>query len=544
LGAVQRRFLMGQIGFRDGSCAQQMADYLARDLWEEVPMVQPIVLNPRDSVAILTERAKAGEQPLGHGVTLEAAVSPGHKVALKGVAKGESILKFGQIIGYATRDIAAGEHIHTHNCDFGGHDTNYVVGADLAAAQALVPKLAPRTFMGYRRKSGQVGTRNFIALVATVNCSATVIRRAADQVNASGILNAYPNIDGVIAFAHGTGCAMDSKGAGAELLQRVLWGHATHPNVGAAIFVGLGCEVMQVARMKQVYDEAGSDRFHGLTIQDTGGTTQTVAAIVSKIKELLPEVNAVSREPISAGELKVGLQCGGSDGFSGITANPALGIASDLLVGLGGVACLAETSEIYGAEQLLLRRVTDQSVADKLISQITWWENYTAMNGGSMDNNPSPGNKAGGLTTILEKSLGAAAKAGSTPLTEVVDYAKPITKKGFVFMDSPGYDPVSATGQIASGCHIIVFTTGRGSAFGSKPAPTIKLATNTALYEKMPDDMDINCGDIITAGVSLQAKGEEILEAILRVASGEKSKSEALGLGDNEFVPWQVGAVM
>ena len=507
-------------------------------------MTAPIVLDPSDSVAILTDRARAGEVPLGEGAPLPEPVMAGHKIARKPLKQGDPILKFGQIIGYAARDIGAGEHIHTHNCNFGGHDTDYEVGADLAAAEAKVPKLAERTFMGYRRASGQAGTRNYIALVATVNCSATVIRRAADRVNNSGVLDQYPNVDGVVAFAHGTGCAMDSKGLGAELLQRVLWGHATHPNVGAAIFVGLGCEVMQVARMKQVFDAKGSERFHGLTIQDTGGTKRTIDEIVSKVHDLLPEVNAATREPISAAELKVGLQCGGSDGFSGITANPALGIASDLLVGLGGTACLAETSEIYGAEQLLLRRAVDQSVADKLIAQIKWWENYTAINGGTMDNNPSPGNKMGGLTTILEKSLGAAAKAGATPLTEVVDYALPITKRGFVFMDSPGYDPVSATGQIASGCQIIVFTTGRGSAFGSKPAPTIKLATNTPLFEKMPDDMDVNCGDIISAGVSLQDKGTEILEKILAVASGEKSKSEELGLGDNEFVPWQVGAVM
>jgi altronate hydrolase len=434
--------------------------------------------------------------------------------------------------------------VHSHNCAIGDHDIDYRIGADLDAARAAIPAMPPATFMGYRRASGQAGTRNYIALCATVNCSATVIRRAADQITSSGILAGYPNIDGVVAFAHGTGCAMDSKGLGADILQRVLWGHATHPNVGAAIFIGLGCEVMQVARMKQVFDSAGSERFHGLTIQDTGGTTKTIAAIVAKVKELLPEMNNVRREPIPVSELKVGLQCGGSDGFSGITANPALGVASDMLVGLGGTAVLAETPEIYGAEQLLLRRAVNSDVANKLIGQIKWWENYTAINGGSMDNNPSPGNKAGGLTTILEKSLGAAAKGGSTPLAGVIDYAAPIDARGFVFMDSPGYDPASATGQIASGCQIIVFTTGRGSAFGSKPAPTIKIATNDRLYESMTEDMDLNCGDIISKKVSLQDKGREILDMIIRVASGEASKSEALGLGDNEFVPWQVGAVM
>jgi altronate hydrolase len=448
-------------------------------------------------------------------VALDAPVAAGHKIARVEIPEGGSIVKFGQVIGYATRPIAAGEHIHTHNCGFGAHDQDYHVGADLEAARAAIPTVAPATFQGYRRPGGQTGTRNMIAVCATVNCSATVIRRAAGQVMASGILADYPNVDGVVAFAHGTGCGMAADGPGIDNLQRVLWGHATHAHVGAAVFVGLGCEVMQVARMKAQFGASGAERFHGLTIQDTGGTTKTVARIVEQIHALLPEVNRSTREAIPASELKLALQCGGSDGFSGITANPALGIASDLLVGMGGTAILAETPEIYGAEQLLLRRAVSPQVADKLIERISWWENYTAINGGSMDNNPSPGNKAGGLTTILEKSLGAAAKGGATPLTDVYQYAEQVTTPGFVFMDTPGYDPVSTTGQIAGGAQVVVFTTGRGSAFGSKPAPTIKVATNDRLFAQMPDDMDINCGDIVSGGVSVQDKGREILDMVL-----------------------------
>jgi altronate hydrolase len=504
----------------------------------------PLILSPADNVAILTARAPEGSRPLGLGQPLAAPVAAGHKIAREAIAQGADVRKFGQVIGYATQPIAAGEHVHSHNCAFGAHDQDYQVGADLAAARAAVPRLPTASFQGYRRANGQAGTRNIIAVCATVNCSATVIRRAAEQVMASGILADHPNVDGVVAFAHGTGCGMASEGPGFDNLQRVLWGHATHPNVGAAVFVGLGCEVMQVARMKSRFGTSLADRFHGLTIQDTGGTTRTIARIVEQIHALLPEVNRVVREPVPASELRVALECGGSDGFSGITANPALGAASDLLVGMGGTAILAETPEIYGAEQLLLRRAVSREVADKLIERIRWWENYTAINGGSMDNNPSPGNKAGGLTTILEKSLGAAAKGGSTPLTAVYDYAETVTAPGFVFMDTPGYDPVATTGQIAGGAQIVVFTTGRGSAFGSKPAPTIKVATNDRLYAQMTDDMDINCGDIVSQGVSIQAKGREILDMVLRVASGERTKSEALGLGDNEFVPWQVGAVM
>jgi altronate hydrolase len=510
----------------------------------EGQMQKPIILNPADNVAILVERAPAGATPLGHGGQLAQAVPGGHKLARRPILRGQAVLKFGQIIGHASADIAEGAHVHVQNCAFSDHDRDYAVGADLAAARAAIPAMDARFFDGFRRAGGQVGTRNYIALCATVNCSATVIRRAAFEIEASGMLDAYPNVDGIAAFAHGTGCGMASDGRGFEILNRVLWGHATHPNVGAAIFVGLGCEVMQVARMQQRFGATGADRFHGLTIQDTGGTRATIAAIKAKVAELLPEVNRARREACPASDLRLALQCGGSDGYSGITANPALGVASDLLVGLGGTAILSETPEIYGAEQLLLRRATSPEVADRLIACIRWWEAYTEMNGGSMDNNPSPGNKQGGLTTILEKSLGAAAKGGSTPLTAFYDYAERVTEPGFVFMDTPGYDPVSATGQIAGGAQIVVFTTGRGSAFGSKPAPTIKVATNDALFRAMPEDMDINCGDILSSGRTLREKGEEILDRILAVASGEKSKSEALGLGDNEFVPWQVGAVM
>lgn len=504
----------------------------------------PLTLHPSDTVAVLTARFPAGVDPLGVGNPLTAPVSAGHKLAIAPMARGAAVLKFGQIIGLATADIAPGDHVHTHNCAFSDHDQSYAIGADLDAARAAIPAMAPRTFQGYARADGQVGTRNYIALLATVNCSATVIRRAASEIEAEGALTPYPNIDGVIALAHGTGCGMASAGRGFEILDRVLWGHATHPNVGAAVFVGLGCEVMQIARMQAQFGTNGTDRFHALTIQDTGGTRATIDAIKAHLRKILPQVNDITRTPFPVSRLRIGLQCGGSDGFSSITANPALGVASDMIVGLGGSAILSETPEIYGAEQLLLRRAASDAVAQRLIKQLKWWEDYAAQGGGSMDNNPSPGNKQGGITTILEKSLGAVAKAGATPLTEVYDYAEHVTAPGFVFMDTPGYDPVSVTGQIAGGAQIIIFTTGRGSAFGSKPAPTIKLATSDRLFAQMPDDMDMTCGDVVSGSVSLQDKGAEILELILATASGAKTKSEDLGLGDNEFVPWQTGAVM
>jgi len=505
-------------------------------------MPEPILLHPDDTVVILPERVLAGADPLSLGRPLERPISGGHKIARAAVAEGEAIRKFGQVIGHATTAITAGEHVHSHNCAFAAHDQDYRIGADLAAARAAIPHAEPATFQGYRRADGRVGTRNYIALCATVNCSATVIRHAAAEITASGLLDVYPNVDGVVAFAHGTGCGMAPDGPGIAMLDRVLWGHATHPNVGAALFVGLGCEVMQMERMRRTAGDGTP--FHGLTIQATGGTRATIAAIRAKVAELLPEVNRAVRAPCPASALRLALQCGGSDGYSGVTANPALGAASDLLVGMGGTAILSETPEIYGAEQLLLRRAASPAVAEQLIARIRWWEDYTRINGGTMDNNPSPGNKQGGLTTILEKSLGAAAKGGATPLTAVYDYAEPVTEPGLVFMDTPGYDPVSATGQIAGGAQVVCFTTGRGSAFGSKPAPTIKLATNSALYAQMPEDMDIDCGDILTGGTDVAAKGRAILNRVLAVASGETTKSETLGLGDNEFVPWQLGAVM
>jgi altronate hydrolase len=281
-----------------------------------------------------------------------------------------------------------------------------------------------------------------------------------------------------------------------------------------------------------------------MTIQETGGTKKTVERGIAQIREMLPEANRVKREPVPASHITVGLQCGGSDGYSGITANPALGAASDLLVRNGGTVILSETPESYGAEHLLTRRAVSREVGEKLLARMKWWDDYTKRNGGDMDNNPSPGNKAGGITTILEKSLGAAAKAGSTNLVDVVRYAERVTGKGFVFMDTPGYDPVSATGQVAGGANIICFTTGRGSVFGCVPSPSIKLATNSPMYERMSDDMDVNCGTIAEGTETVDQVGKRIFDLILATASGQPTKSEALGFGEAEFAPWQLGAVM
>ena len=473
----------------------------------------------------------------------EGALDPiprGHKIATEAIAKGAPVLKYAQIIGYAAEDIAAGAHVHTHNLAFRNVDTAYEFSTNL---RPVAPAVTQDTFQGYRRPSGRVGTRNFIAVLTSVNCSATAARKIAEHFTPERLAD-YPNVDGVAAFVHGTGCAMNANGVGFEILQRTLWGYARNPNVGGVLMAGLGCEVMQIDWLIEAYGLTPGPLFQKMNIQDVGGLRATIDAGIAKIEAMLPEVNKATREAVPASELMVALQCGGSDAWSGITANPAVGYACDLLVAQGGTGVLAETPEIYGAEHLLTARAKDQATGEKLIDLIKWWEDYTARNHGSMDNNPSHGNKKGGLTTILEKSLGAAAKGGTTPLNGVYKYGEAVTEKGFVFMDSPGYDPASVTGQIASGCNLVCFTTGRGSAFGAKPVPSMKVATNTDMFTRLEADMDINAGTIISDGKSVEEVGREIYEMWLRMASGEKSKSELEGLGDYEFVPWQVGAVM
>jgi altronate hydrolase len=497
-------------------------------------------LASKDNVVVAID--EIGQGALTGGVAANGRIGKGHKMAVEPIAIGAPVLKFGQIIGFATTEILPGDWVHEHNVAMGEFERDYAFGAGKRNEQPL-PEKERATFQGYRRANGRAGTRNYIGILTSVNCSASVARFMAEAVTKSGILDQYSNIDGIIPFVHGTGCGMASKGEGFDILKRTQWGYATNPNLAGVLLVGLGCEVFQIHRMKEAYNIVEGDTFRTMTIQETGGTRKTIEAGVAAITEMLPKANDVRRETISASELILALQCGGSDGYSGITANPALGAAVDLLVRHGGTGILSETPEIYGAEHLLTRRAVSREVGEKLISRIKWWEDYAARNGGEMNNNPSPGNKAGGLTTILEKSLGAAAKGGTTNLTAVYEYAEAVTAKGFVFMDTPGYDPVSATGQVAGGANILCFTTGRGSAYGCKPTPSIKLATNTDIYQRMVEDMDINCGDVLD-GVSIEDKGREIFHLILRVASGEKSKSELLGYGDNEFVPWQIGATM
>ena len=497
-----------------------------------------IRLDRADTVITATRILALGT--LVDGVLTTAQIPSGHKVATIQMALGDPVRKYSQLIGYASCDIMPGDHVHTHNVDFRNTAMEYEFSTDLR----LMPSAAKQdTFMGFRRENGKVGTRNYIAIITSVNCSATAARMIADYFTPE-VLADYPNVDGVAAFVHGTGCGMADSGDGFEALQRVMWGYAKHPNHAGVLMVGLGCEMNQIDWLLEAYGLKQGPTFQTMNIQRVAGLRLTVELGIKKIMEMLPIANQATRVECPASELMVALQCGGSDAWSGVTANPALGYACDLLTAQGATGVLAETPEIYGAEHLLTRRVVDQSVGDKLIGLIKWWEDYTTRNNGSMDNNPSPGNKMGGLTTILEKSLGAASKGGTTPLMGVYKYAEPVTARGFTFMDTPGYDPASVTGQIAGGCNLVCFTTGRGSAFGSKPAPTIKIATNSEMANRMAEDMDIDAGQILSEGISVEEKGREIYKMFLRVASGEVTKSEGQGLGDYEFVPWQIGAVM
>lgn len=497
-------------------------------------------LNASDNVVTAVDPIDAGAG--AYGATATVRIPRGHKMAISAIAEKAPIVKFGQIIGFASKAIAPGEWVHEQNVVVHEFERDYRFAED-ARKEDILPLHEQATFEGFRRANGSVGTRNYIAILTSVNCSATAARFMAEEINRSGILNDYPNIDGVIPLVQGGGCALDVKGEGYEILKRTQWGYATNPNVAGVVMVGLGCEGFQISRWKEAYNISESETFHSMTIQEVGGTRKTIAAGVEAIKSMLPIASKAKRETVPASELMLALQCGGSDGYSGITANPALGAAVDELVRHGGTAILSETPEIFGAEHLLTRRAATRAIGEKLVQRIHWWEDYTKRNKMEMNNNPSPGNKLGGLTTILEKSLGAAAKGGTTTMTGVYEYAEKVDTKGFVFMDTPGYDPVSATGQVAGGANILCFTTGRGSAYGCKPTPSIKLATNSEMYRRMTEDMDINCGDVLD-GVSIEDKGKEIFSKILEVASGERSKSEELGYGDAEFVPWVVGATM
>jgi altronate hydrolase len=498
-----------------------------------------IRLHPEDDVVIARVELPACTMLSKEDVRTAVRIPAGHKVAVRAVEKGRPVRRYNQIIGFATQPIERGDHVHVHNVAMGDFQRDYAFCAGARETEYFQEKA---TFLGIRRADGRVATRNYIGILTSVNCSATVARMIADHFKNN--LSDFPNVDGVVALTHKTGCGMASEGEATDVLRRTIAGYARHPNFFSSQLVGLGCEANQINMLLSAEGLKKSEKLVAFTIQEKGGTRKAVENGIARVKEMLPEANKVKRESVPASHLVLGLQCGGSDGYSGISANPALGAAVDLLVRHGGTAILSETPEIYGAEHLLTRRAVSEEIGEKLIGRIRWWEAYTKRNGNEMNNNPSPGNKAGGLTTILEKSLGAVAKGGTTNLVAVYEYAEPVTAKGFVYMDTPGYDPVSATGQVAGGANMICFTTGRGSAYGCKPAPSLKLATNTPLFVHQEDDMDFNCGTIVDGTETIAAAGERFFRLILETASGRKTKSEAFGYGEDEFAPWTLGATM
>ncbi len=514
----------------------------------EVPLsAVALRLNPQDNVAIAKINLRQGTtltfaDPLDGPVQVpvQQFIPSGHKVALRSIPLAAPIRRYGQIIGFASQPIAPGAHVHLHNVGMQAFDRDYAFGADVRPVD-YAPESERRTFLGYRRADGRVGTRNYIAVISTVNCSAHTCRAIAHHFTPER-LAPYPNIDGVIPFVHGSGCATGVSGPDYAILQRTLAGMARHPNVAAYLIVGLGCETNQIAELVEAYN-LSPDSPPCLTIQGEGGIRKTVAAGIAAVERLLPLASRCQRTPQPLADLMVALQCGGSDSWSGVTANPLVGLVADEIVRQGGTVVLGETPEIYGAEPLLTRRAVSPAVGQRLIDKVRWWEGHAARLGLEINNNPSAGNKAGGLTTIYEKSLGAVAKGGSTPLTGVFDYAMPVTARGFTFMDTPGYDPVAVTGQVAGGCTLVLFTTGRGSAFGFQPAPSIKIATNTGMYRHMIDDMDFNAGRVLD-GEAMPTVAAELFELVIQVASGQPSQSEAQGVGESEFVPWGLGGIL
>ena len=496
-----------------------------------------IHLNPADNVAIARVQLSPGQtiRVEGRTVTVEDPVPAGHKIALEAIPAGEAIIRYGQTMGRARLRIEPGRHLHTHNVSFEEISFNYEFPeGELRPAE--LPKNIP-TFLGYPREDGRAGTRNYIAVVAASNCAAHTAELIAESFEEEHM---PPNVDGVVAFPHGDGCGQ-TAGPDLTQLQRTLGGVLNHPNVAGAIILGLGCEVNQIDHYLGK-GAARTERLAGMTLQSSGGTRATLDAARKTIRGMMDRAADEKRVETSASKIVLGLNCGGSDSFSGITANPALGLCSDMLAAIGATAVLAETTEIIGAEHLLVKRARNRAVGEKLLEMIRKYKNYLNQFGGSFDDNPSPGNKEGGLTNILEKSLGAATKAGASPLMDVVDYAERIDSPGFVFMNTPGYDPASLSGLAAGGCNLIAFTTGRGSAIGFPTIPVIKIASNSAMYRRMQDNMDINAGRIADGEATVQQIGREIFEFLLRVASGERTCSERLG--HKEFVPWRIGPVM
>ena len=504
--------------------------------------LKTVKIHEDDDVAILMLGVKAGARIDPHQVHADRDIPAGHKVALRHIPAEAPVRKYGQVIGFAKEDIPPGTHVHIHNLYLKSFIREYDIGVEARESRSVQSE-ERATFNGFVRTNGNVGTRNYIGIISTVSCSASVARFVAEALSAEE-LALYPNVDGVVPLVHSLGCCMTPDGEGLQLLQKTLAGYALNPNFGAVLVIGLGCEINLVESLCTAMDLPSGPRLQTLEIQDRGGTRKTVQAGLEALRAMLPLADQNRRQAVAVSHLTLGLECGGSDAYSGLTANPALGAAVDILIRHGGTAILSETPEVFGAEHLLIRRAESEAVGQRLLDCFEWWHEYTRKNGAVIDNNPTPGNKAGGITTIVEKSLGAVSKSGTTNLRAVYGYAEPVKESGLVFMDTPGYDVVSITGMIAGGANLVCFTTGRGTVCGFKPVPTLKLATNSEMYRRMQEDMDIDCGRILTGSETIRSMGQRIFDTLLDIASGRRTRSEAQKFGDTEFVPWHIGAVM
>jgi len=504
--------------------------------------VSPVIrLDAADNVVVARIEIPAGTAIPNESFTTQQPVPLGHKIAARLIAKGEPVLKYNTVIGYASEDLHPGTWMHSHNIVFGETDRDYRFGLDYVPTDLLPPEQRA-TFLGIVREDGRVATRNYLGVFVVGNCGATVARKIANHYDQRRLAG-FPNVDGVVPFVHEIGCGMEMTGEPMDLLRRTIGGYIKHPNTVGAVVIALGCERNNIHGFFEQEGLVEDGMLKKLVIQDVGGVKSATDQGIALIESMLPKANDIRRQPVSAEHLKIGMQCGGSDGFSGLSANPALGAAVDILVRHGGTAILSETSEIFGVEHTLTARAATPEIGRKLIDRIEWWLEYNRGRDTQINGRVSPGNNAGGLANVLEKSLGGAKKGGNAPLMDVYEYAYPVKTRGLVFMDTPGYDPVSATGQIAGGANMIAFTTGRGSCFGSVPAPTFKLASNSPMYNRMADDMDINCGQIIDGDKTIAEMGQEIFERLLAHASGEPTKSEENGLGEDEFCPWQIGVL-
>ncbi|MCK8786230.1 altronate dehydratase family protein [Roseomonas sp. NAR14] len=500
-----------------------------------------IRLDARDNVLVARLPVPAGTSVPSENTVTREDVPAGHKIAARWIAKGEKVLKYNTVIGYAAENLPPGTWMHSHNILFDAVEKDYAFGRDYVPTE-YVPAAQRATFQGIVRADGRVGTRNYVGVFVLGNAGGTAARRIAGWFTTERLAD-FPMVDGVVPYVHGQGDAVERSGEPLALLHRTLAGTIRHANTAAALVIAAGSEVDNLHGFLRAQGIEPGPTLRTLVIGETGGVRRAVEAGTALVREMLPAANDVRRRPVSVEHLTIGMQCGGSDGFSGLSANPALGAAMDILIRHGGTAILSETGEIFGAEHTLTQRAVTPEVGRKLVERMEWWLRYADGRDTQINGRVSPGNNAGGLANILEKSLGGSKKGGNSPLMEVYRYAEQVTTHGLVFMDTPGYDPVSATGQIAGGANMIMFTTGRGSCFGSVPAPTIKLASNTPMYERMKSDMDINCGVIIDGESTVAAMGERIFAQLLRHASGERTRSELAGMGRDEFVPWPIGVL-